>query len=46
MTAAIQQGGDHVSHDLRFHQGLRQACHNRKVVQMSKALGALLRTVR
>ena len=31
-------------HDLRFHQGLLRACHNRMVVQMSKALGALLRT--
>ena len=32
------------SHDLRFHQGLLRACHNRMVVQMSKALGALLRS--
>ena len=30
--------------DLRFHQGLLRACHNRMLVQMSKALGALLRT--
>jgi DNA-binding FadR family transcriptional regulator len=44
MKAAIEQGGDYVSHDLRFHQGLLRACHNRMVVQMSKALGALLRT--
>jgi len=44
MKQAIEQGGDYVSHDLRFHQGLLRACHNRMVVQMSKALGALLRT--
>ena len=44
MRAAIEDGGDYVTHDLRFHQGLLRACHNRMVVQMSKALGALLRT--
>jgi len=44
MKNAIEQGGDYVSNDLRFHQGLLRACHNRMVVQMSKALGALLRT--
>lgn len=44
MKHAIEQGGDYVLHDLRFHQGLLRACHNRMVVQMSKALGALLRT--
>ncbi len=44
MKLAIEQGGDYVSSDLRFHQGLLRACHNRMVVQMSKALGALLRT--
>ena len=44
MKAAIEHGGDYVSSDLRFHQGLLRACHNRMVVQMSKALGALLRT--
>ncbi|WP_088286854.1 FadR/GntR family transcriptional regulator [Ideonella sp. A 288] len=44
MKHAIEQGGDYVAHDLRFHQGLLRACHNRMVVQMSKALGALLRT--
>jgi DNA-binding FadR family transcriptional regulator len=44
MKSAIEHGGDYVSHDLRFHQGLLRACHNRMVVQMSKALGALLRT--
>jgi DNA-binding FadR family transcriptional regulator len=44
MREAIEHGGDYVSHDLRFHQGLMQASHNRMLVQMSKALGALLRT--
>jgi len=44
MKQAIEFGGDYVSHDLLFHQGLLKACHNRMVVQMSKALGALLRT--
>ncbi len=44
MKSAIEHGGDYVSNDLRFHQGLLRACHNRMVVQMSKALGALLRT--
>ena len=44
MRDAIEQGGDYVKHDLRFHQGLLRACHNRMVIQMSKALGALLRT--
>lgn len=44
MHQAVEQGGDYVGHDLRFHQGLLRACHNRMVVQMSKAIGALLRT--
>ena len=44
MKAAIELGGDYVTHDLRFHQGLLRACHNRMVIHMSKALGALLRT--
>jgi DNA-binding FadR family transcriptional regulator len=44
MKHAIEQGGDYVTHDLAFHQGLLRACHNRMVVQMSKALSALLRT--
>lgn len=44
MKQAIEFGGDYVTHDLLFHQGLLRACHNRMVVQMSKALGALLRT--
>ena len=44
MKDAIEHGGDYVHFDLAFHQGLLRACHNRMVVQMSKALGALLRT--
>jgi DNA-binding FadR family transcriptional regulator len=44
MRDAIEQGGDYVASDLAFHQGLLRACHNRMVVQMSKALVALLRT--
>jgi DNA-binding FadR family transcriptional regulator len=44
MKHAIEHGGDYVSSDLRFHQGLLRASHNRMVAQMSKALGALLRT--
>jgi DNA-binding FadR family transcriptional regulator len=44
MKLAIDEGGDYVASDLRFHQGLLRACHNRMVVQMSKAIGALLRT--
>ena len=44
MKEAIEHGGDYVRHDLAFHQGLLRACHNRMLVQMSKALSALLRT--
>jgi DNA-binding FadR family transcriptional regulator len=44
MKLAIDEGGDYVASDLQFHQGLLRACHNRMMVQMSKALGALLRT--
>jgi len=44
MRAAIEHGGDYASADLRFHQGLLRACHNRMLGQMGKALGALLRT--
>jgi DNA-binding FadR family transcriptional regulator len=44
MKLAIDEGGDYVASDLRFHQGLLRACRNRMLVQMSKALGALLRT--
>ena len=44
MKDAIEHGGDYVLHDLEFHTGLLRACHNRLLVQMSKAIGALLRT--
>jgi DNA-binding FadR family transcriptional regulator len=44
MERAVTLGGDYVTNDLRFHQGLLQASNNRMLVQMSKALGALLRT--
>ncbi len=44
MKHAVEEGGDYVTHDLRFHQGLLRACRNRMLVQMSKALSALLRT--
>ena len=44
MRRAVDEGGDYVMYDLRFHQGLLRASRNRMLVQMSKALGALLRT--
>jgi len=44
MKQAVEHGGDYVTFDLRFHQGLLRASHNRLLGQMSKALGALLRT--
>jgi DNA-binding FadR family transcriptional regulator len=44
MRRAVEEGGDYVTHDLAFHQGLLRACRNRLIVQMSKALSALLRT--
>jgi DNA-binding FadR family transcriptional regulator len=43
MKRAIEEGGDYVANDLRFHLGLLRAGHNRMVEQMGKALGALLR---
>src|SRR5262245_9444678 len=43
MTRAVEHGGDYVTSDLRFHQGLLRASHNRMMMQMSKALGAVLR---
>ena len=43
MVQAVALGGDYVLHDLRFHQGLLSASHNRMLVQMGKALSALLR---
>jgi len=44
MRQAIEHGGDYVASDLRFHQGLLRAGGNRMMGQMSKAIGALLRT--
>jgi len=44
MKHAVEHGGDYVACDLEFHQGLLRAGGNRMMVQMSKALGALLRT--
>lgn len=44
MKQAVEQGGDYVTFDLRFHNGLLRAAGNRMITQMSKALGALLRT--
>ncbi len=44
MKHAVEEGGDYVTFDLRFHQGLLRAAQNRMLVQMSKALNALLRT--
>lgn len=44
MKRAIEFGGDYITPDLRFHQGLIRSSHNRMLVQMSRALGALLRT--
>lgn len=44
MRRSAEEGGDYVACDLRFHQGLLRASHNRMIVQMSKVLSALLRT--
>lgn len=44
MKHAIENGGDYVTSDLRFHHGLLRAARNRMLTQMSKALNALLRT--
>ena len=44
MKSAIECGGDYVSHDLAFHQGLLRASGNRMLLQMGQALSALLRT--
>lgn len=43
MTHAVEQGGDYVANDLRFHQGLLRASGNRMLMQMSQALAAVLR---
>lgn len=44
MKQAVVHGGDYVTHDMRFHQGFLKASHNRMLIQMGKALSALLRT--
>ena len=44
MKKAVDEGGDYITFDLRFHQGLMRASRNRLLIQMSRALGALLRT--
>jgi DNA-binding FadR family transcriptional regulator len=44
MQRAVEEGGDYVASDLRFHQGLLRASHNRMMAQMGKALATLLRT--
>ncbi len=44
MVDAVEHKGDYVTHDLRFHQGLICASHNRMLEKMDEALGALLRT--
>ncbi len=44
MQHAVDHGGDYITSDLQFHQGLIRSSHNRMLVQMSRALGALLRT--
>jgi DNA-binding FadR family transcriptional regulator len=43
MVQAVADGGDYVTSDLRFHQGLLRASRNRMLMQMSKALTAVLR---
>ncbi len=44
MADAVEHDGDYVRFDLRFHQGLISASHNRMLEKMDQALGALLRT--
>jgi DNA-binding FadR family transcriptional regulator len=43
MIEAVVHDGDYAASDLRFHQGLLRASHNRMLSQMGKALAALLR---
>jgi DNA-binding FadR family transcriptional regulator len=43
MKDAVEHGGDYVRHDLRFHQALLRASHNRMLMQVSKAFAAVLR---
>lgn len=44
MHHALHEGGDYVTHDLQFHQGLLRAAGNRLLLHMSLAISALLRT--
>lgn len=44
MKEAIENGGDYMTFDLRFHHALLNAADNRLIVQMNKVLHALLRT--
>ena len=44
MKEAIENGGDYVTFDLRFHHAILNAADNRMIVQMNKVLHALLRT--
>jgi DNA-binding FadR family transcriptional regulator len=44
MKDAIENGGDYVSFDLRFHHGILHAAANRMLAQMNNVLHALLRT--
>ncbi len=44
MVDAVENDGDYVKFDLRFHQGMIRASHNRMLEKMDQALGALLRT--
>jgi DNA-binding FadR family transcriptional regulator len=44
MHHALHHGGDYVTHDLLFHQGLLRAADNRLLLHMSRILSALLRT--
>ncbi len=43
MEQAVDEDGDYVSQDLKFHQGLLRASGNRMLMQMSKVLAPLLR---
>ncbi|MBS0449883.1 MAG: FadR family transcriptional regulator [Proteobacteria bacterium] len=44
MKEAIENGGDYMTFDLRFHHAILNAADNRLIVQMNKVLHALLRT--
>ena len=43
MVLAVDEGGDYVEADLRFHLSLLRAGHNRMLLQVGRALAALLR---